>query len=113
MLILKLGLSCILLTLIALFCYRYVKFDTFHPAVDRGLPVTRVISRVVLQELLAKAAKKMAGKDVILNDCKVVDYTHEVWPAIAIAQLAYWNSYKCTFLHCRSMPLANGECGLS
>lgn len=45
---------------------------------DRGLPVTRVISRVVLQELLAKAAKKMAGKDVILNDCKVIDYTHEV-----------------------------------
>ena len=79
MLIFKLGVSCILLTLIALFCYRYVKFDTFHPAVDRGLPVTRVISRVVLQELLAKAAKKMAGKDVILNDCKVVDYTHEVW----------------------------------
>jgi hypothetical protein len=28
---------------------RYVKFDTFHPAVDRGLPVTRVISRVTLQ----------------------------------------------------------------
>ena len=59
------------------FC-RYVKFDTFHPAVDRGLPVTRVISRVVLQEILAKAARKMAGKDVIINDCKVVDYTHEV-----------------------------------
>ena len=27
----------------------YVKFDTFHPAADMGLPVTRVISRVLLQ----------------------------------------------------------------
>ena len=33
---------------------RYVKFDTFHPAVDAGLPVTRVISRVSLQNVLAK-----------------------------------------------------------
>ena len=57
---------------------RYVKFDTFHPAVDRGLPVTRVISRVVLQQLLAEAAIEMAGEDVILNDQNVVDYQHEV-----------------------------------
>ena len=28
---------------------RYIKFDTFHPAVDMGLPVTRVISRITLQ----------------------------------------------------------------
>jgi hypothetical protein len=27
----------------------YVKFDTFHPAVDMGLPITRVISRITLQ----------------------------------------------------------------
>lgn len=32
---------------------RYIKFDTFHPAVENGLPVTRVISRVKLQEILA------------------------------------------------------------
>lgn len=32
----------------------YCKFDTFHPAVDRGLPVTRVISRIVLQVILLK-----------------------------------------------------------
>ncbi|KAL3147156.1 Synaptonemal complex protein zep1 [Trebouxia sp. C0010 RCD-2024] len=56
----------------------YVKFDTFHPAVDRGLPVTRVISRVVLQQLLAETAISMAGEDVILNDQNVVDYQHEV-----------------------------------
>ena len=57
---------------------RYVKFDTFHPAVDRGLPVTRVISRVVLQQLLAETAQKMAGDDSILNDQNVVDYEHVV-----------------------------------
>lgn len=28
---------------------RYIKFDTYHPAVDKGLPVTRVISRITLQ----------------------------------------------------------------
>lgn len=59
-------------------CYRYVKFDTFHPAVDRGLPVTRVISRVVLQQLLAETAFGMAGEDLVLNDQTVVDYQHEV-----------------------------------
>jgi hypothetical protein len=37
---------------------RYVKFDTFHPAVDRGLPVTRVISRITLQEVLAAAVER-------------------------------------------------------
>ncbi len=31
----------------------YCKFDTWHPAVDRGLPVTRVISRYTLLEILA------------------------------------------------------------
>lgn len=61
-----------------LLLHRYVKFDTFHPAVDRGLPVTRVISRVVLQQLLAEAAMEMAGEDVILNDQNVMDYQHEV-----------------------------------
>lgn len=39
-------------------CNRYVKFDTFHPAVERGLPVTRVISRHTLQEVLADAVLK-------------------------------------------------------
>lgn len=37
---------------------RYVKFDMFHPAVDRGLPITRVINRVCLQEILADAVVK-------------------------------------------------------
>jgi zeaxanthin epoxidase len=38
----------------------YVKFDTFHPAADRGLPVTRVISRVTLQRILADAVERAA-----------------------------------------------------
>ena len=57
---------------------RYVKFDTFHPAVEKGLPVTRVISRVTLQQILAKACTRVAGEDVILNDCRVVDYAERV-----------------------------------
>ncbi|KAH0460019.1 hypothetical protein IEQ34_010682 [Dendrobium chrysotoxum] len=48
----------------------YIKFDTFTPAVERGLPVTRVISRMSLQQILASAV----GYDVILNDSKIVDF---------------------------------------
>ncbi len=61
---------------------RYVKFDTFHPAVEKGLPVTRVISRVTLQQILAKACTRVAGEDVILNDCRVVDYNERVRQSI-------------------------------
>ena len=57
---------------------RYVKFDTFHPAVEKGLPVTRVISRFVLQKLLAEACEKIAGDDLIVNDCVVCDYEEKV-----------------------------------
>ena len=57
---------------------RYVKFDTFHPAVEKGLPVTRVISRVTLQQILASACIRAAGEGVILNDCRVVDYEETV-----------------------------------
>ncbi|KAL2906295.1 Zeaxanthin epoxidase chloroplastic [Bienertia sinuspersici] len=48
----------------------YVKFDTFTPAVERGLPVTRVISRMTLQQILAQAV----GQDVIMNESNVVDF---------------------------------------
>ncbi|KAJ6304811.1 hypothetical protein OIU78_020384 [Salix suchowensis] len=48
----------------------YVKFDTFTPAAERGLPVTRVISRMTLQHILARAV----GEDVILNDSNVVSF---------------------------------------
>jgi len=56
----------------------YVKFDTFHPAVEKGLPVTRVISRFTLQKLLAEACEKIAGKDLILNDTVVENFEEKV-----------------------------------
>ncbi|KAF5187835.1 Zeaxanthin epoxidase protein [Thalictrum thalictroides] len=48
----------------------YSKFDTFTPAVERGLPVTRVISRLTLQEILANAV----GEDIIMNGSNVIDF---------------------------------------
>lgn len=53
----------------------YVKFDTFHPAADKGLPVTRVISRVSLQNILAKAVLKLAGPNAIIGNSHVVGYS--------------------------------------
>lgn len=53
--------------------FRYIKFDTFTPAAERGLPVTRVISRMTLQEILARAV----GEDAILNDSNVVDFVDD------------------------------------
>ncbi|KAL0380886.1 UNVERIFIED_CONTAM: Zeaxanthin epoxidase, chloroplastic [Sesamum angustifolium] len=44
--------------------------DTFTPAVEWGLPVTRVISRMTLQEILARAV----GSDTIMNESNVVDF---------------------------------------
>ena len=55
----------------------YVKFDTFHPAVDNGFPVTRVISRVTLQQILAKYAIAIGGEQVIQPDTKVVSYEED------------------------------------
>eukprot|EP00882_Tetradesmus_deserticola_P014245 GHRQ01015143.1.p2 GENE.GHRQ01015143.1~~GHRQ01015143.1.p2 ORF type:complete len:274 (+),score=73.22 GHRQ01015143.1:122-943(+) len=52
----------------------YCKFDTYHPAVDKGLPVTRVISRITLQEILADACERIAGPNVIENSSNVVAY---------------------------------------
>lgn len=52
---------------------RYVKFDTFTPAVERGLPVTRVISRMVLQGILARAV----GEDIIMNGSNVVNFVDD------------------------------------
>ncbi|KAL3696590.1 hypothetical protein R1sor_010666 [Riccia sorocarpa] len=48
----------------------YCKFDTFTPAVEKGLPVTRVISRMTLQQILARAV----GEEIIENCCNVVDF---------------------------------------
>ncbi|KAL0343694.1 UNVERIFIED_CONTAM: Zeaxanthin epoxidase, chloroplastic [Sesamum angustifolium] len=51
----------------------YVKFDTFTPAAERGLPVTRVISRMTLQQILAHAV----GSEIIMNESNVVDFSDD------------------------------------
>lgn len=56
----------------------YVKFDTFHPAVERGLPVTRVINRVTLQEVLSDAVVRLGGPEIVQGDSVVVDYEERV-----------------------------------
>ncbi|KAG1671989.1 hypothetical protein FOA52_013362 [Chlamydomonas sp. UWO 241] len=55
----------------------YVKFDTFHPAVDKGLPITRVISRITLQNILAKAVLRYGGPDSIMGNSHVVGFQEE------------------------------------
>ncbi|KAF6144007.1 hypothetical protein GIB67_017615 [Kingdonia uniflora] len=49
---------------------RYIKFDTFTPAVERGLPVTRVIGRMNLQQILAESV----GEESIMNESNVVNF---------------------------------------
>eukprot|EP00967_Tisochrysis_lutea_P009211 scaffold10912_cov18-Tisochrysis_lutea.AAC.4 len=49
-------------------CSLYCKFDTFHPAVELGLPVTRVINRVTLQQLLSDAV--LQSFQLCLHKCK-------------------------------------------
>ncbi|CAM6016111.1 unnamed protein product [Sphagnum balticum] len=51
----------------------YCKFDTFTPAVERGLPVTRVISRIKLQEILCDAV----GPTIIQNGANVIDFVDD------------------------------------
>lgn len=48
----------------------YCKFDTYTPAVERGLPVTRVVSRMKLQEILARAV----GPEIIRNGATVTGF---------------------------------------
>ncbi|CAN4082906.1 unnamed protein product [Withania somnifera] len=47
----------------------YCKFDTFTPAVEGGLPVTRV-SGMTLQQILARGV----GVDILLNESNVVNF---------------------------------------
>lgn len=57
---------------------RYIKFDTFHPAVSKGLPVTRVISRVTLQEILARGVERYGGEGIVRNGCTVEAFEERV-----------------------------------
>ena len=81
--------------LISLAMCRYVKFDTFHPAVEKGLPVTRVVSRVALQAILAEACMRVAGSDVICNDCHVIDYEEKVRFAPALTDRSHNDPKLC------------------
>ena len=53
--------------------FRFTKFDLFTPAVTRGLPVTQVICRIALQNILVSAV----GKDIVNNNSKVVDFVDD------------------------------------
>lgn len=68
---------------------RYVKFDTFTPAAERGLPVTRVISRMTLQTILASAV----GSDTILNESNVVDFKDNGQKVAAVLTLLCLSSF--------------------
>ena len=64
----------------------YCKFDTFHPAVDNGLPVTRVIGRYTLQQIMAERVRALGGDDVITNGVHIVKYENGPGYAKVIAE---------------------------
>lgn len=53
--------------------FRFTKFDLSTPALKKGLPVTRVICRMALQDILLEAV----GLDIVINKSKVVDFMEE------------------------------------
>lgn len=69
---------------------RYIKFDTFTPAAERGIPVTRVISRMTLQQILARAV----GEDIIMNESNVVDFEDDGQKVVLYALKFSFLSYN-------------------
>ncbi|KAI3867980.1 hypothetical protein MKX03_035196 [Papaver bracteatum] len=51
----------------------FTTYDFLTPAVEKGLPVTQVISRITLQDILVKAV----GLDIVHNKSKVVDFVED------------------------------------
>ncbi|XP_028067885.1 zeaxanthin epoxidase, chloroplastic-like [Camellia sinensis] len=51
----------------------FTKFDLLTPAVSRGLPITQVICRIALQDILVNAV----GQDIVSNNSKVVDFVED------------------------------------
>ncbi|RZC77409.1 hypothetical protein C5167_001541 [Papaver somniferum] len=51
----------------------FTTYDFLTPAVDKGLPVTQVISRITLQDILVRAV----GLDIVHNKSKVVDFVED------------------------------------
>lgn len=66
-------LNCILSFLFYAFWFRFTKFDLSSPAVSRGLPITQVICRMELQDILVDAV----GLDIVRNNSEVVDFIEE------------------------------------
>ncbi|KAL4581172.1 hypothetical protein LXL04_017381 [Taraxacum kok-saghyz] len=52
---------------------RLAKLDLLRPAIEKGLPVTLVISRTKLQEILLNAV----GDHIVFNNSKVIDFTQD------------------------------------
>lgn len=55
----------------------YCKFDTYHPAVNNGMPVTRLIPRAKLQKTLAKYVQQIGGDNAIQPNSKVINFTED------------------------------------
>lgn len=51
----------------------FAKYDLERPAVERGLPVTRVICRMALQQILLNGI----GKDIVCNNSKAVNFIED------------------------------------
>ncbi|KAI3984299.1 hypothetical protein MKX01_011253 [Papaver californicum] len=51
----------------------FTTYDFLTPAVEKGLPVTQVISRITLQDILVKAV----GLDIVHNKSKVADFVED------------------------------------
>ncbi|CAK9177405.1 unnamed protein product [Ilex paraguariensis] len=51
----------------------FATFDLLTPAMKSGLPVTQVISRMTLQDILFNAV----GQDIVNNNSKVVDFVED------------------------------------
>lgn len=60
---------------------------------ERGLPVTRVISRIALQQILARAV----GEEIIINDSNVVNFEDlgdkvKMWYYLFVSYIALLSS---------------------
>jgi len=61
------------LSLYPFFCFRFTKFDLLSPALMRRIPITQVICRTALQEILVNAV----GSEVVRNKSKVVGFIED------------------------------------
>lgn len=79
------------------FRFRFTKFDLSSPAVSRGLPITQVICRMDLLDILVNAV----GSDILRNKSKVVDFIQDPnkveWHSIQLI-LTYWCIGPCCLI---------------